>query len=812
MFDTAITTRFRDVARRSVASAPLVGSSSSGSLPALAHGSYGGGFGMAPNRTLYQRNEQYGMFQSTPFSPIRLLANRLARPATRVALMAPDGRKWKPGVREKSRTLPKSMESQVAKMKPVDSHVILDAIDNPNPMMVSYQLKLVTFMGIEIFGDYYWWMERLENKAGKVKFRIWPVPPHWLYAAYDDRGNPDTTRWTIRPPMAFSGIDVPYASIVPFRCPDPYDPFGVLSTLQAMARPISIDAAGELAIEAQMRNSANPGLAIITGRPPEFLGLTGSANDQVALSGPQRDELMSWFRERYQGFARAGEPLILDGLIKDVKQLNSLLSTMDNSTMAAYNESKIYKGFAVNRISLGDVESANRATASVADEHLVVNALEPRTTMLNQTMTRYMGAYMQDERGPVAVYQEVSVLKDEELELRRHCEMLDRGVWSRNEVRAEQGRSPINGGDEIFLHDSQQGGGGSWIPVRPRNEDQTGSDLGDLEDFAGTSATRIKNEKRPGRDGPRGGANRPYNRPTESGWRNAIKPTEEGWRSILKQKANKAEKTRLAIEKTIRKALREWLREKFQIARAKLRSLEPGEIGVTAVNRAWPADSLRKDLERVIFPVVEAAAQASVEFEWKNYRASKSAELRVKEAALDAAVLAQLVGAGKQAAQKAAEQIGMVAVRVWSWLRRQFHKVENQIAADRKEQVEQGGTPPSGSVTKEAAEKIAADALTNQEADSKAGEKAGGSSTTIFNENRERVVVVLARAGRVKHQVWSTREDEKVRKTHRRAQGQIKVPGGSFEVGGHECQYPGDPALPAGERENCRCVPVTVYK
>lgn len=809
MFDTALTTRFREVARRSVGSAPLVGSQGSGSFPSLVSSGYGGGFGMAPNRTLYQRNEQYGMFQSTPFSPIRLLANRLARPATKVALMAPEGRKWKPALREKSRAIPKSMESQVSKMKPVDSHVILDALDNPNPMMVSYQLKLVTFMGIEIFGDYYWWMERLENKAGKVKFRIWPVPPHWLYEAYDKSGRPDSTRWTIRPPMAFSGIDVPYASIVPFRCPDPYDPFGVLSTLQAMARPVSIDAAGELAIEAQMRNSANPGLAIITGRPPEFLGLTGSANDQVALSGPQRDELMSWFRERYQGFARAGEPLILDGLIKDVKQLNSLLSTMDNSTMAAYNESKIYKGFAVNRISLGDVESANRATASVADEHLVVNALEPRTTMFNQTATRYMGAYMQDDRGPVAVYQEVSILKDEELELRRHCEMLDRGVWSRNEVRAEQGRAPINGGDEIFLHDSQQGGGGSWIPVRPRDEDQTGADLGDLEDFAGTAPPRVKNKKRPGgpspgyddRDGPRGGGARPSTRPTE-----------EGWRNVLKQKANKAEKTRLAIEKTIKKALKTWLREKFQTARAKLRNLEPGEIGVTAVNRAWPADSLRKDLERVMFPVVEAAAQAAVEFEWKTYRASKSAELRVKEAALDAAVLAQLVGAGKQAAQKAAEQIGMVAIRVWNWLRRQFHKVENQIAADRKEQVEQGGTPPAGSVTKEAAEKIAADALTNEEADAKANQKAGGSSTTIFNENRERVVTVLARAGRVKHQIWSTRRDELVRRSHRSAEGQVKIPGGSFVVGGHECQYPGDPVLPAGERENCRCVPVTVYK
>ena len=78
---------FREVARRSVGSAPLVGSQGSGSFPSLVSSGYGGGFGMVPNRTLYQRNEQYGMFQSTPFSPIRLLVNQLARPTTKVAVI-----------------------------------------------------------------------------------------------------------------------------------------------------------------------------------------------------------------------------------------------------------------------------------------------------------------------------------------------------------------------------------------------------------------------------------------------------------------------------------------------------------------------------------------------------------------------------------------------------------------------------------------------------------------------------------------------------------------------------------------------------
>lgn len=825
MIEIDSSARFREVARRSAglvvpSSRPLVRGGGGASMAGFAHGSnVNGSIGNAPSRTLYQRYEQYGMFQSTPFSAIRLLANRMARPNIKVALLAPDGEKWHASQREKSRFQLKSLQEQTQRLKPIASHAILDALNDPNPFMLSYQLKLVTFMGLEIFGDYYWWIEAIDTPKG-MRYRIWPVPPHWLKESYNRDGSINNRYWKIQPPGAFDGVNVPAESVVMFRYPDPFDPFGILSPMQALARPISIDAAGELAIEAQMRNGANPGLAIITGRPSEFLGVTGMGEGQIALTGDQREELMAWFRERYQGFMRAGEPLILDGLIKDVKQLNSMLSSLDNSQMAAYNEGKIYKGFAVNRISMGDVEAANRATAAVADEHLVVNALEPRTTMLNQTLTKYLGRYMADDRGPVAVYQDVSVIRDEELDLRRQTEMLDRGVMSRNEVRAEQGLQPIQGGDEIFLHDSAQGGGGQWVPVRVRDDEDRPDDLQSADDTGGADDAEFVSErpsglKRNGRRRPYSGGRYDYDDGPRPAWNPAYgsneKPSESAWHAWLKKRADRADKVRIRIEKTLRAKMRAWLRGKFLEARKVFRAAKSGDSGVTLVNRAWRAAEWKDELAAFLKETAEAAAQASVEFEWRNYRSSKSLDLQLKEAASDAGILAKIVGDAEKAAVKIAGQIANVATRVWNWLKRQFKRVEAGIAKDR----EDAGTTQSRdqpTPAQEAAKVIADDVLTQKEADDLADKRSGDGSTTIFNEGRSRVINVLAKAGRVEYEVWLTRRDVLVRDTHEECEGQKRTPGGKFIVGGHVCDYPGDPVLPAGERCGCRCSTAVIYR
>lgn len=65
----------------------------------------------------------------------------------------------------------------------------------------------------------------------------------------------------------------------------------------------------------------------------------------------------------------------------------------------------------------------------------------------------------------------------------------------------------------------------------------------------------------------------------------------------------------------------------------------------------------------------------------------------------------------------------------------------------------------------------------------------------------------LARAG-FTHKRWVTRHDDRVRPTHRAAEGQTAPLGSEFIVGGFALRYPADPAAPAVETAGCRCVVV----
>lgn len=53
---------------------------------------------------------------------------------------------------------------------------------------------------------------------------------------------------------------------------------------------------------------------------------------------------------------------------------------------------------------------------------------------------------------------------------------------------------------------------------------------------------------------------------------------------------------------------------------------------------------------------------------------------------------------------------------------------------------------------------------------------------------------------------WSSARDAKVRPDHAAANGQKRMQGQPFNVGGYSMRYPGDPSAPASQRARCRCV------
>jgi hypothetical protein len=110
------------------------------------------------------------------------------------------------------------------------------------------------------------------------------------------------------------------------------------------------------------------------------------------LTKEQRTAIRLAFKQAYSGTLNAGEPVILDGLIKDVKRISNTPKEMDFLGSGSSVKARICQAFGVNPVIMGELEGANRASAAVADDILCSFTVNPLVEMLSQHLTKYVHA------------------------------------------------------------------------------------------------------------------------------------------------------------------------------------------------------------------------------------------------------------------------------------------------------------------------------------------------------------------------------------------------------------------------------------
>lgn len=410
--------------------------------------------------------DQYSYFSGYPYSIINVIANRLAAQPIRVARRLPDGVRPAPGrsvlkAADGTPLLPKAYHDQTDRLEVVPNHRINRVLDNPNELMVRHHLMYITFASMEITGRAYWWMFK-----GPDGDELWPLPTHWVEPVPGEDKLFDYYRVSM--PVTGQIVRVPARQIVPFFFPDPSDPFGAYSPMQALARTVLTDHAYETAQRVSFENGINPGLAIIVGRPPEF---AGTNQEQIVLTKEQRGQLVAAVKRQWRGVQKFDEPLILDALIKDVKQISTTPKEMAFKDSGPLVRDRLAQGWGMNPITLGEIEGANYASSGVADHHVARTVFAPRTEMNSQTLTCYLPKYFgrgQDrdrveEAGDLVVYQEPVVPSDPEMENARDAADHAAAVLSRNDLRRKRGLPPLHDGDNALT-------AAGWVPVE--TEDQ----------------------------------------------------------------------------------------------------------------------------------------------------------------------------------------------------------------------------------------------------------------------------------------------------------------------------------------------------
>ncbi len=357
---------------------------------------------------LSQASVQLAHFRGWVYSAVRAIAQKVAGQSIRVGQL-------KPGV-----TGIKSLEN----VRELPNHELLKLLANPNDLMVPWSLMFVTVASLELTGRQLWWMPKRKQ--------IFPIPTSWI------RGFEGTSKFTafnVQPPHSAETIPLDADECVLFSYASPGDPWGAVSPLQACGMAVDADESITSSQAEMFRRGIHPSHALIVGSQPHIEFPPGM---RPHLTKEQREEIIAAIRNRYAGTFSHGDPLILDGLIEDVKKLSNTPAEMDFLQSGAFTKERIFQTFGVNPIVCGQIENANRASSSMASKHFVDFTINPKIELLSQTLTGWLRIVYGDES--LVVWIERATADDAEMNLKWALALAQYSAITGDEFRA---RSPL---------------------------------------------------------------------------------------------------------------------------------------------------------------------------------------------------------------------------------------------------------------------------------------------------------------------------------------------------------------------------------
>lgn len=386
----------------------------------LARGPSGG---LVQRSDFSKAKEQLTHFRGWPYAAIRPIAQKIAGQAVHVG--------------RATGTLRKSKHAIPDDVQELESHPILDMLSNPNELMVGWSLVFSLVASLELTGRQLWWHPEMDGKRSAL-----PIPTSWLV---DFQGATQFETFFIRPPNhAGEPIPIPADEACYFCYPHPGDPHGCISPLQAAGMAVDADEYIQASQRSMFETGIHPKHALIVGRNK---GATGGAATPIMrprLSGSQRRQLIRSVLEVYGGVHKHGEPLILDGLIEDVKRLSSTVLEMDYLSSSKLTKERITQCIGTNPIIMGQVESANRASSLAAEEHFAEFTVNPKIELISQTLTEWLAPMF---GGGIRIWIEKVVPSDTEMELQRMKILAQFGAVTVNEMRHWGGLSEVDFGD-----------------------------------------------------------------------------------------------------------------------------------------------------------------------------------------------------------------------------------------------------------------------------------------------------------------------------------------------------------------------------
>jgi len=310
---------------------------------------------------------------------------------------------------------------------------IFNLIRDVNPEMTWSQMIKATQSYLELYGKEYWHLVRSES--GKKILEIWPLNPTRVTPKVDS----DNMVVNYEVNNGKEKITLDTSEIIPFWSFDPTTNHGGIGPVAAAENTLDIDYFSQSWNRNFFENSAMPGGIISTSQ---------------ILEDEQYERLLKEWQARHQGEDNAHRVALLDAGMA-FSRISLSPEEMQFGQQRKDIRDEILGIFRVPKSLLGITEDVNRANAEASEYMFSKYVVKPKMQSIVDVMNEWLlpafelkfGEYRFELIDPVPENRELARLQTET--------DIKNGIMTINEVRADRGLAPVDGGDIPLIPISQ---------------------------------------------------------------------------------------------------------------------------------------------------------------------------------------------------------------------------------------------------------------------------------------------------------------------------------------------------------------------
>lgn len=294
------------------------------------------------------------------------------------------------------------------------------------------KLLRMTYKDLLIYGEAYWWVDMTLGGRPRMAKRL---HPRYMDAVIQ---NDELVQWRYGPfHQDAEAIFYDASIILHFAIEDPDSDLIGLSPLNSLQDTVAQDLFAMRYNRSFFENAAQTGTVF---------NMQNATKDEV-------DRNRAWLEENYVGAANAHRPIILEGDI-EIGSTVSKHQEMEFSELRRINRQEIFGVLDIAPEKLGINEDSNRSTSKEADHTFREETVGPLQAIVEEEVNDrlILELFNWDD---ILFQHEESDARSKLAQMEIYDKAVGSGLFVRNEVRAELGRKPIEGGDIPTISTSQ---------------------------------------------------------------------------------------------------------------------------------------------------------------------------------------------------------------------------------------------------------------------------------------------------------------------------------------------------------------------